>query len=178
MRDARSWATGSGEDLVADPFAEAAVILRAVVEVEAVQATKLLLLAELAEVHGEARMVVDLAEAAGGAFQFYADLEPRFLAVDLDRARHVLARLLLELLALRGVEHELEVHEFALGEERARRIAIGGCRGGGLGLSEHERAAQENQGEGLGAQHEGLGPAEGDGKPTGWRSCREGVPCG
>jgi hypothetical protein len=74
VADARGRMASGGEHLVAEPLAQPRVVLRAVVEVEALQAVETALAAELAEVHGEARMVVDLAEAAGGALQLDADL--------------------------------------------------------------------------------------------------------
>jgi hypothetical protein len=82
VRDARGRLLRRAEYVVADPLAQPRAVLRAVVQVEAAEAVEARLVAELAEVDGEARPLVQFLEAAGGALQLDADLGER-LAVEL-----------------------------------------------------------------------------------------------
>ncbi len=149
VRDARRGQPGGGEDAVADPFVQPGAVLRAVVEVELLQPEEARVAAGLAEVHREARPLVDLLVAAGRALELDAD-GGELLAVEAQRGGRVLAAVLAQLLPLVGGEVDAHAHDRLPPEERLRRVV------GGRLLLRRRGSGGEAQGEdGGGAGHGG-----------------------
>ena len=108
--DTRRRQAGGGEHLVADPLAQPAVVLGAVVQVEAAQAVEAVLAVELGQVHGETRPLVEFAEAAGGALQLDADAREAH-AVELQIGFGVGARFLPQALPGGIGQQDLHLHD-------------------------------------------------------------------
>ncbi len=124
---------GVAEHLVAEPLGQVSRILDGVVEMELLEPMKKVARLKFVEIEGEAGLVIDLAEAAGRAFEMDADVFVDLVALA-DFAHDVLMGFAPELADVGLRNLELDVEKFPAGEESVgQRLVLFGVAFGQQG---------------------------------------------